>query len=87
MVAATIGEFCAGGVIPLPFLPDVVKNVINLLPFAATQSTPFLIFGGNLTGTDAFFAVGLQLFWAVALTIIGKIWMRSALKRVALQGG
>lgn len=87
MVAATIGEFCAGGVIPLPFLPDTVKNVINLLPFAATQSTPFLIIGGDLTGTDAFFAVGLQLFWAVVLTIVGKIWMRSALKRVALQGG
>ena len=86
MVAATIGEFCAGGVIPLPFLPDNVKYIINLLPFAATQSTPFLIFGGNLTGSEAFKAIGIQLFWAVTLIVIGIIWMRLTLKHVVLQG-
>ena len=87
LVVATIGEFCAGGIILLPFLPDHVKNLINLLPFAATQSTPFLIFGGTLTGRDALFSIGLQLFWAVALIIIGRIWMSASLKNVVLQGG
>lgn len=87
MVAATIAEFCAGAVIPLPFLPDGVRRVMDLLPFASSQSTPFLIFSGSLTGTDAFWAMGLQLFWCVALIAVGKLWMRSALKNVVLQGG
>ena len=87
LVAATIGEFCAGGIIPLPFLPEKVQNIIGLLPFAATQSTPFLIFGGSLDTTESLRALGIQLFWAVTLVFAGKIWMRSAMKRVALQGG
>ena len=87
MVAATIGEFCAGGIIPLPFLPEKVQNIIGLLPFAATQSTPFLIFGGSLSMTESLQALGIQLFWAVTLVFAGKIWMCSALKRVVLQGG
>ncbi len=87
MVAATVGEFCAGGVIPLPFLPENVKNILNLLPFAATQSTPFLIFGGNLNISESLNAIALQIFWAVLLIVFGRIWMSHALRRVALQGG
>ena len=87
LIAASVGEFCAGGIIPLPFLPDTVRKVIELLPFAATQSTPFLIFGGTLTGRDALSAIALQVFWAVTLIIAGRIWMRTSLKRVILQGG
>lgn len=87
MVAATIGEFCAGGIIPLPFLPEKIQNIIGLLPFAATQSTPFLIFGGSMDTTETLQALGIQLFWAVTLVFTGKIWMIFAMKRVALQGG
>lgn len=87
MVAATIGEFCAGGIIPLPFLPEKIQNIIGLLPFAATQSTPFLIFGGSMDTIESLQALGIQLFWAVTLVFTGKIWMIFAMKRVALQGG
>ena len=87
MAAATIAEFCAGAVIPLPFLPDGIRRVVDLLPFASTQSTPFLIFSGALTGPDALWAMLLQLFWCAALIAVVKLWMRSALKKVVLQGG
>ncbi|MCI8388256.1 MAG: ABC transporter permease [Clostridiales bacterium] len=87
MVIATVAEFCSGAIVPLPFLPDGFRQAISFLPFASMQSTPFLIWGGTLVGSDAYFAIGLQLFWVLALIFIGKLLMRSALKKVVLQGG
>ena len=87
LIAATAAEFCSGAVIPLPFFPDGVRKFLELLPFASMQSTPFLIWGGSISGRDAVFAVLLQLFWAVALIAAGVLFMRSSLKKVIIQGG
>ena len=87
LFVAMITEFCSGAVVPLPFLPDSVRRVLDLLPFASMQSTPFLIWGGSIGKSDALPAIALQLFWAAFLIIVGKLWMRSALKKVVLQGG
>ena len=82
-----VAEFCSGAVIPLPFLPDGARRVLDLLPFASMQSTPFLIWGGSISETDTLMAIALQIFWAVVLIIAGNLWMRQALKKVVLQGG
>lgn len=87
IIVAMVAEFCSGAVIPLPFLPDGARRVLDLLPFASMQSTPFLIWGGSISVKDAPAAVALQLFWAVVLIIAGNLWMRQALKKVVLQGG
>jgi ABC-2 type transport system permease protein len=87
VMVATVAEFCSGAVVPLPFLPEGVMRVLSFLPFASMQSTPFLIYGGTLIGHDAYFAVALQFFWAVVLIIAGKLFMKTALKNVVLQGG
>ena len=87
IIVAMVAEFCSGAVIPLPFLPDGARRVLDLLPFASMQSTPFLIWGGSISGTDTLMAIALQIFWAVVLIIAGNLWMRQALKKVVLQGG
>ena len=87
LMVSTIGEFCSGAIVPLPFLPDGVQRILNLLPFASMQSTPFLIWGGSLDLYGSLSAIALQIFWAAALIILGRLWMRAALKRVVLLGG
>ena len=87
IIVAMVAEFCSGAVIPLPFLPDGARRVLDLLPFASMQSTPFLIWGRSISGTDTLMAIALQIFWAVVLIIAGNLWMRQALKKVVLQGG
>ena len=87
LMVSTIGEFCSGAIVPLPFLPESVQRVLNLLPFASMQSTPFLIWGGSLDLYGALNAIALQIFWAVVLILFGRLWMRAALKRVVLLGG
>lgn len=87
ILSISVVEFFAGAVIPLPFFPDRIREVVMLLPFASMQSTPFLIYVGQIEGTAAVQAIGLQLFWLLILWAIGRYLMRIALKKVVVQGG
>jgi len=86
-VFTTVSEFLSGHIVPLPFFPPRVLTVVNLLPFAAIQNMPLRIYSGNISGADAYRSIALQVFWLVALLVIGRTGMRRALKRVAVQGG
>lgn len=87
IIVTALTTFLSGGVIPLPFFPVPVLAVVKLLPFAAMQNMPLLIFSGNITGVDALKGIGFQLFWFAALVLIGKLTMGQALKKVIVQGG
>ncbi len=86
-LAVSTVEFFSGALIPIPFFPEGMQKVINLLPFASTQSTPFLIYVGHIPVSDALPAVAMQAFWLVALTAAGIFWMDRSLRRVVVQGG
>jgi len=87
MVAVTMVEFFAGAVIPLPFLPNGVRQVVEILPFASMQNVPLRIYSGDIAGRGLYASAGLQLFWLVILILAGKKLTAKALKKVALQGG
>jgi len=80
-------DFLSGAYIPLPFFPDTMRFVLELLPFGSMQNMPLLIFSGHVYGVAAFRGIGIQLFWLVTLVIVGRFWMSRALKRVVAQGG
>ena len=80
-------EFLAGSVIPLPFMPQPYRGIMELLPFASMQNVPLRVYSGDLAGTDMIHAVLLQLFWAAVLLILGNLLSRRAQQRVAIQGG
>ena len=86
-VAVSMTELFAGALIPLPFFPDAVRRVVDLLPFASIQSTPLLIYVGEISGADALYRMGLQAAWLVILTVFGVLWMKRSLRRVVVQGG
>ncbi len=85
--AMSIVELLGGSVIPIPFLPDGLRQVVELLPFASMQNAPFRIYGGDIAGIEAIQVILLQLFWLVVMVLIGKAWINKALKRVVVQGG
>ena len=85
--AMSIVELLGGSVIPIPFLPDRLQQIVELLPFASMQNAPFRIYGGDIVGIEAVQTILLQLFWLVVMVLIGKIWISKALKRVVVQGG
>lgn len=87
IIVTALVSFLSGGMIPLTFFPDKLVTALNMLPFSAMQSTPLLIYSGNLQGKDAVQGIVFQMIWLVALIILGKILMSVSLKRVVVQGG
>lgn len=87
VMAAALVDFLAGAVVPLPFFPDAIRGVVEVLPFAAMQNMPLRIYSGNIAGTDAAWGIALQIFWLAVLLIAGRLWMKKALKKVIVQGG
>lgn len=82
-----LSELLAGATIPLPFFPDKIRAVVELLPFASGQNVPLRIYSGHLAGADMAGAMLLQLFWAVALILGGVLWLRASVKKLVVQGG
>lgn len=87
IISAVLADFLAGGAVPLPFFPLGFRELAELLPFAAMQNMPLRIYSGNITSISALSGIGLQIFWLVILTVIGKLMMKKALRKVVVQGG
>lgn len=83
----SIVEFLSGSIIPIPFMPDTVKNIVELLPFAGMMNVPFRIYSGDLTGMEMFKAMGLQIFWFFVMVIGGMALCRKAERKMIIQGG
>lgn len=80
-------EFFAGAVIPLPFFPDKLRFILELLPFAAMQNVPLRIYSGSMTGEEMLRAICLQAFWLAVLVGVGLGLCRRAERKVLVQGG
>ncbi len=86
-IFSSAAEFCSGALVPLPFLPEKMQEVLELLPFASVQNLPFRIYSGDIAGMEIVRGVALQIFWTASLTMLGMWIFRNALKRAVVQGG
>jgi ABC-2 type transport system permease protein len=80
-------EFFSGAVIPLPFFPDKIRSIMELLPFASMQNVPLRVYSEDLAGTAIGKAIILQVIWLFVLVGLGKLLCSIAVRRVTLQGG
>lgn len=87
MVFNAITDFCAGDLIPLPFLPAGMAAVLEYTPFAAMLNYPFRIYCGHIAGSAIGMCIGLQIFWLIVLVTLGNFLLKRALRRAVIQGG
>lgn len=87
ILTGSVVDFFTGHLIPLPFFPEGIRQVLELLPFAAMQNVPLRIYSGNLAGAELHKAIILQIFWLVTLTACGKLLCHHAEKKVIVHGG
>lgn len=85
--SVTIIDFMSGGVIPIPFFPDSIRRVLELLPFGSMQNVPFRVYSGDISGEECLEAVLVQIFWLVVFTGVGKLLCGIAIRQVKVQGG
>lgn len=84
---ASLSEFLAGQVIPLPFFPEKVERILELNPWASMGNVPFRIYGGDLAGAAMIHAMILQALWLVILVAAGRLLCAGGEKRAVVQGG
>lgn len=87
LIAVNISDFFAGAIVPLPFFPEGFRQFAELLPFSATANVPLRVYSGDLYGAQMYRLMLLQVFWAAALVLTGKLIERRELRRVTIQGG
>lgn len=87
LMVASVVEFFSGGGIPLPFFPDRVRAVLEVLPFASMQNVPLRVYSASMTAQQMQTAIALQVFWLIALVTFGRALCAYAERRVTLQGG
>lgn len=80
-------KFLSGAVIPLAFMPTVLKNILAFLPFASLSYTPVMIYMGKYSITEMLLNFGLQIFWLLMMFLLCKLIWKSAIKRLCVQGG
>jgi len=80
-------SFLSGQVVPLPFFPEPLLSMVLLLPFASMQDLPLRIYSGHIAGQEVFYRIGVQFLWVLIMLVAGRLIIRSALKKVVIQGG
>ncbi len=87
MVFTSVVEFFAGAVIPLPFFPEKIQKIMEVLPFASMQNVALRIYSGSMGYEEMKRAIFLQVFWLIVVTVMGKGLCKVAEKRICVQGG
>lgn len=78
----------SGSLIPLPFFPEAVRNVLHFLPFQAIFNVPITMLTDPSLGLPDFVnMLGIQLLWVGALLIASRLFFRQAVKVLTINGG
>lgn len=87
LLLMSIVDFLSGSIIPIPFMPDNIKKIVELLPFAGMMNVPLRVYSTDLTGMAMLQAMGLQIFWLFVMVAAGMALCRKAECRMTIQGG
>lgn len=82
-----VNQFFSGALVPLYFFPTWLRTVAELLPFQTQAFLPLSLYFGQLQGSDALRALGIELVWCVILWSLALAVFSGAMRRVQIQGG
>ncbi|BBB89675.1 MAG TPA: hypothetical protein PKA28_13985 [Methylomusa anaerophila] len=86
-IIAVMGDFFAGGIIPVPLMPSWLQTIVYMLPFRLASDLPFRVYSGNIPVKEALVGILIQTVWLAVLVLLGKIAINKAVRRVVVQGG
>lgn len=87
MIYTLIGNFATGALVPLWFMPDALRTVIQLLPFQAIAFVPVSIYVGEPATGSIGTALLVQAMWiGLLIVVIRWVWSR-AFRHTVIQGG
>ena len=87
VLSVAAADLLGGAIVPLPFLPDGLRQAAALSPFGSMQNVPLRIFNGDIPLPEIPAVMGLQIFWILALVTAGYLLTRNGLRRAVILGG
>jgi ABC-2 type transport system permease protein len=87
LIVALFGDFFAGGIVPIPMMPDWMQRAISFFPFRYTQDLPLRLYSGSISGGEAVSQIAVQLLWTAGLIAAGKFAFDRVTRRIVVQGG
>lgn len=81
------GDFLAGALVPIWFMPGPLRAVVEWLPFQAMSFLPASIYVEQARGADIWRALAIQAAWVAALWALAAWTWRRAQRRLVVQGG
>jgi ABC-2 type transport system permease protein len=83
-----VALFFTGSYVPIPLFPQWLLTITQWLPFNVLLNVPTEILMGKISGTGALlFEIVRQLGWVIIFTLFVRLLIRSAARRVIVQGG
>jgi ABC-2 type transport system permease protein len=86
MQAALLSIF-SGALVPLHLYPGWLRSLCEVFPFQGIIHTPISIYLGELQGSALLQALGLQVFWVVALWGLARLLWNPGRQALDIQGG
>lgn len=82
-----VAEVFMGGTIPIPFFPDWLKKISNILPFHYIGDFPFRIYSGSISITEGYNLLLGSIIWIIVIIFIGYQVSNISLRKAVIQGG
>ena len=78
----------SGATVPLAFFPDKLRTIVNFLPFQSIYNAPLsLLLNAHPTAETVCTTLGVQLFWAAAMTLISVAFWNRSVRQITVNGG
>lgn len=86
-LGALVAMFLSGVFVPVVFFPSWLETLARATPFASMIQVPGEVFLGKHTGLAGARVVAVQVAWAAALAVAGRLVLARAVRRVVVHGG
>lgn len=87
IVYRALVQLASGALVPLWFMPDWLRTVVEWMPFQAQVFVPLSIYLGQTSGSEVVGAILGQVAWILGLLVIAQlVWWR-AIRKVVVLGG
>ena len=78
----------SGATIPIAFFPDTLRTVVSYLPFQSIYNAPLsLLLNGSPDAETVIKALGTQLIWCIVMMTISKVFWKTSLRQITVNGG
>lgn len=77
----------AGSMLPIWFMPDIMRKIIHYTPFEYIYFTSVRIYLGQVNSEKIIISIAVQMVWVVVLYIVGDIFWKKGIKKLVVQGG